>query len=84
MKVTKDQFNALCAILNDKVSTVMLQTSIVKYKDKGLSLERFLWDVLWACSPYTKEWFKDVYQNCNDDNITTALKAWFKSTGLSY
>lgn len=85
-KINKELVNQLSTLLNERIPKETLIKAMDRYKTSGLSETRFLWDCLWAVPHIiSKPWFNSVYAlDCNDDNITTALKTWFKSTGLEY
>jgi len=85
-KIDKELVNELGELLNAKIPLSTLSLAVDRYKLNNLSEERFLWDCLWAVpTVISKPWFNKVYAlDCKDTHITTALKAWFKTTGLTY
>jgi hypothetical protein len=86
MKISKELVQELSQMIMTAVPRSKLEQGIVAYIDQGFNERRFLWDCLWAVpNEAAKPWFGKVYSlDCNDDHITTALKTWFKSTGLTY
>ena len=52
-----------------------LERARADYQKRGLSEERFRWDVFWALHADTRgAWMMEVYRYLNDTNIDTALK----------
>lgn len=85
-RINKELVIQLSSMINTQLPLTNLEVAIPKYKAKGLSKTRFVWDCLW-CVPHDKRdpWIKLVYsEGCNDNHIETALNSWFTSTGLEY
>lgn len=73
--------------LNSEVTTV---AEWVAYQDKayaqgGHGPTRKMFDALWWTQRHTPgrmdDWYREVYQYCNDDHIGTALKRVWKALG---
>lgn len=84
-KINKVLVGELGQMIMTATPRTALVEAIEKYRAAGLTERRFLWDCLWSVPHETRApWFGKVYAFANDDHITTALKSWFKSTGLTY
>jgi hypothetical protein len=74
MKFSKEHFEGLkSAIINSDTDIAATKAA---YKEKGLSDQRFYWDIFWASQYHKNESFRnsDYY----DTHIETAIKAAIK------
>jgi|TARA_R110000803_G_scaffold107781_2_gene175929 hypothetical protein len=75
MRVTKKDFddlnNTVVTALKAMGKTIPELTKL--YKDKGLSMYRMRWDILW-CKGIDKTWRQAWCKPYNDEHIDTALR----------
>lgn len=73
MKISKADYNKLSIAINKVLNDHPLAKD--EYKKKGLSKERFMWDVLFQSNFFIISLYR---QNINDSHIQTALNRIIK------
>jgi len=76
MKMTQQHYDQLSAAINCAKDSAPY--SLEQYREKGLSDERYRWDLLWTAQMdgvSGNSWVcKNLYPYLNDDHIDTALR----------